>query len=641
MEWKRILSLFSIPVVIIIYGLWQGWRASSGEDIADELRIALAVLALFLTGIDILIVGCGVAICTSSARASRESQTLLVKKFNTCRRLLPFLMFGEILFCGLAVVCLILSEMIWASAHVVMNAGGIKFMLVMIVAIGAILWMLIKSLLSTRKCFALFKPQDSLVSGICLRESDSPELWQWIRQLSQKGQLTSPDNIVVGFLDCFYVTANAVQIEDGERLTGNTLYLPLTYMALLEESEIAAVVGHELGHFTGEDTQYSLHFMPLYSGMQNSIEQMANNAQGSWIDRLVLVPALKMASWFLMTFHETVSYWSRIREHAADEAGARAASPRAFSTALLKISALDGYIDRAFENIFYHQKENQDVIASLSGVLKKAQPLDILSGIDNEISHPMDSHPTTRSRIAALNVELSDELLKRTSTIVLPEENTFFNQHFGKLARSFGESFVQKSKPKVAASRKVLEEDAGLATESVDLWAKKSFSYNLLVVSLAMVVIGLGLCLFTDANFFCWLILMIGLGLLPLCMIYFKRMKSPYFTLTSEYIISRYLPNPLPLERIANCEVQLASNYMTIKLWLTGGNTDGIPTKRFMQVFRYQSSKSTVLINVPALYLYRDGDKVELEALAMWNLLGQYIESARARAALQQIERES
>lgn len=117
-------------------------------------------------------------------------------------------------------------------------------------------------------------------------------------------------------------------------------------------------------------------------------------------------------------------------------------------------------------------------------------------------------------------------------------------------------------------------------------------------------------------------------------------MKSPYFTLTSEHITSRYLPNPLPLQRIANCEVQSASNYMTIKLWLTDGNTYGIPTKRFMQVFRYQPGKNTVLIHLPAPYLYRDGDKVELEALAMWNLLGQYIESSRARAMLQQIERE-
>lgn len=639
MERKRTLHLFLMPALIILYGLWQCWRASSGDDISDGLRIALAVLALFMTGIGVLIVGCGAAICISSARASRVSQTLLVKKFNTCRRLLPFLMLGEILFCGLAVVFLILSEMIWASVHVVMNAGGIKFMLVMIVTIGAILWMLIKSLLSIRKCFALFKPQDSLISGMCLRESDSPELWQWVRQLSQKGQLTPPDNIVVGFLDCFYVTANAVQIEGGERLTGNTLYLPLTYMALLDESEIAAVVGHELGHFTGEDTQYSLRFLPLYAGMENSIEQMANNAQDSLIDRIVLVPALNMASWFLMTFHETVSYWSRIREHAADEAGARAASPSAFTTALLKISVLDTSIHRALENVFYHQKEDQNIIANISAVVKNALPLDILSGVDNEIPHPMDSHPTTRTRITALNVELNDQLLKQASTIVLPEENTFFNQHFGELARSLGQSFVQNSEHKVAANRKELEEDATLATGSVDLWAKKSFAYNLLVVSLALVVIGLGLCLFTGAsNLVGWLILAIGLGFLTLCKVYFKRMKLPYFTLTSEHITSHYLPKPLPLLHIANCEVQSASNYMTIKLWLTDGNTYGISTKRFLQVFRYQPSMNMVLLTLPAPYLYRDGDKVELEALSMWNLLGQHIQSAQARAMLQRID---
>ncbi|HGY3715256.1 hypothetical protein [Citrobacter sp. Res13-Sevr-PEB04-36] len=42
-----------------------------------------------------------------------------------------------------------------------------------------------------------------------------------------------PDNIVVGFFDGLFVTGNTVQTEDGKRLTGNTLYLLLTYMALL------------------------------------------------------------------------------------------------------------------------------------------------------------------------------------------------------------------------------------------------------------------------------------------------------------------------------------------------------------------------------------------------------------------------
>lgn len=51
-------------------------------------------------------------------------------------------------------------------------------------------------------------------------------------------------------------------------------------MALLDDAEAAAVIGHELGHFTGEDTQYSLRFVPLYAGMQNSLEQMASSSQG-------------------------------------------------------------------------------------------------------------------------------------------------------------------------------------------------------------------------------------------------------------------------------------------------------------------------------------------------------------------------
>lgn len=104
-------------------------------------------------------------------------------------------------------------------------------------------------------------------------------------------------------------------------------------MALLDEAETAAVIGHELGHFTGDDTQYSLRFLPLYAGIQNSLGHIANNAQGvSWLDSLVLRPSLDMGVWFLQTFHETVSHWSRIREHAADEREATVSSPAAFAS---------------------------------------------------------------------------------------------------------------------------------------------------------------------------------------------------------------------------------------------------------------------------------------------------------------------
>lgn len=142
--------------------------------------------------------------------------------------------------------------------------------------------------------------------------ANNPALWQWIRDVTRRAELTVPDNIVVGFFDGFFVTANTVQIEEGKRLTGNTLYLPLTYMALLDEAEAAAVIGHELGHFTGEDTQYSLRFVPLYAGMQNSLEQMANSSQGfSGLTASLLRPSLDMGLWFLQTFHEAVSDWAR------------------------------------------------------------------------------------------------------------------------------------------------------------------------------------------------------------------------------------------------------------------------------------------------------------------------------------------
>lgn len=199
MDRKRVINLFYPPLFLFIYGLWKCWRASDNADDIEIIQFGLAMLALLLSLVAMFILGSAVMVCKVSARTARRSQDVLIQKFTLCRRLLPFMMVGEILFCGLATVALVLSEIIWAMGHVEMNGGGMKLLFAMVIAVFAILWMIIKSFFSVRKCFALFKPEDSRVIGVNLPEVQAPELWQWVRSLTSQAQLTPPDNIVVGF----------------------------------------------------------------------------------------------------------------------------------------------------------------------------------------------------------------------------------------------------------------------------------------------------------------------------------------------------------------------------------------------------------------------------------------------------------
>ena len=77
-------------------------------------------------------------------------------------------------------------------------------------------------------------------------------------------------NIVVGIEPNFYATAADVVGCGDTTLKGETLYLSLSLMRLFNKSELKAVIGHELGHFSAKDTEYSSKFAPVYRGLGNA-----------------------------------------------------------------------------------------------------------------------------------------------------------------------------------------------------------------------------------------------------------------------------------------------------------------------------------------------------------------------------------
>ena len=640
MERKGILYLFTVPVSLFFYALWLCWRVGDApiSDNVEMFRWALAWSAILLTGGALLVVGTAICVCTTSARASHHSQTILINKFTLCRRLLPVLMVGEIVACGLATICLVLSEVIWTLSHIG-GAGGFKLVVILLLAVGVIFWMLIKSLASIKRCFAIFKQEDTDSYGINITEACNPMLWRWVRDLTERGRLTVPDNIVVGFFECFYVTANAVNTVDGERLTGNTLYLPLTYMALLDENEVAAVIGHELGHFTGEDTQYSLRFAPLYAGIENSLEHMANSSQGfSWLDRIVLRPSLDMGVWFLQSFHETVSYWSRVREHAADSMGAEVSSPMAMASALLRMSVLDEPVSRFLDDMIRKQIVSDCWLASLVTALQSVNPFELHNAIDSEIAHPMDSHPTTRARIALLAVELDDQLQTRAVRPVTASDGDFIRKLFSDvdaLCSSLTQKLLGHIVPQREAYRQALETEAVLATESVARWTRTKEPWYMIVLGFLMLLGGGYLVLFCTVSAWFWMLPFAGTASGILGVITLRRTRQPLLVFTSDSITSSWLPQPLPLKYVSNGELTIVSSSLTIKLFLNEEYQPNVTTKRFMQAIRFNPRQHAIIIVVSgSLLRQQEMKKVKLDAQALMTLIGQYIGSAHARAEL-------
>ena len=639
---KSIFRIFGFPLIIILYGFWEGVRALSVNKVTSGAVIRLYTSILGVGFGVLAIIGGIVALllCYLCARSSHRSQNTLIRLFTLCRRLLPFMMVGLIIFCGLAVVCILFSELAWLVTTVKLHGSSGRVIMFSLFVVGSILWMLFKCILSMRRCFALFKSEDSVIEGRNITVQQAPEFWQWINQLAEQGQVIKPDNIVVGFFDCFYVTANSIILTNGERLTGNTLYFPLTYASLMNQQEIAAVIGHELGHFTGEDTQYSLRFAPLYAGLQNSLDAMANNSRGvSYIDRVVLYPALEMGVWFLRIFHETVRYWSRIREFAADGTGARMASPQALASALLRISALDEVIQPHLQALVTGKIGDGDVLESL---FKKAQAhsaLDVHPYLEHIQMHPTDSHPTTRLRIEALNVSIDDSLLQQAARPVSTQDYqalmAWFTAESSDVIPQMSQTLTQDITHQREEMRVQLEEQAGLAqgTMTFGLRTKDTWAFLILAIVLNMPGMWILGTQTSGITFVGWFLEGLSVMFILLARRHYRETRHPIYTFTPQGIQCPSVDGIVEWTWIESFQVSEHLESVCIDFYCYSGVPMPTPRKRTTGIRTGQGGVFIMVIPKP-LFLIVDNKRVKISPIETIEHFQQYWQSANARAML-------
>jgi len=252
-----------------------------------------------------------------------------------------------------------------------------------------------------------------IVPGKVLNATDAPQLFGFVRSLADKLSAKAPENIVVGLEPNFYVTNSEIQVSGrDDLLKGETLYISTSLTRLLTRDEFASVLGHELGHFRGEDTVYSLRFAPVYAGLGNALGALATDGTAG-ASGLAKLPAIAMLSHMYEIFATNVATIGRDREHKADQAGAEAGSPLALSTALIKVSLYsDLWNDARRENI--ERIDQGNAAANLSLVFQDLARHDVehksmeeimKSTLEQSIPHPTDSHPPVAKRLEALGIE--------------------------------------------------------------------------------------------------------------------------------------------------------------------------------------------------------------------------------------------
>nr|WP_314466987.1 M48 family metalloprotease [uncultured Novosphingobium sp.] len=464
-RFELLAALIAAPVLLVAVGYWEASRAPeavayfegmaealpqkvaelralavsdkyASVDLGDEVRYAPGLaanmleemepaarrglflaklqpplaLAAILGGLLALAGGLGgLAFAEIAARRARASRGTLVASFAALQRALPIILGTMVAGLSLAIASSAAFEAIGLASSMHLSKGDIKLMVAaVILGAGALMiaWSAMRSLL---KIGALYNPEQGTVHGRLVTDRDAPALWRFVRDVAKRQQAIAPDAVIVGMEGGFFVTEQDLRLLPGDTaITGRTLYLPAPYLAFLSEGETTAIVGHELSHFTGEDTRYSQLFAPLYAGMQRTLAAIAEEAGNT----ILLRGPLLYAAHAMQRFDHSVQHWSRLREFEADRLGAGAEGRRHAASALVRTTIVAPPVGMVLSNVFQDpDRGDEDLVGTMIAQVEKRGWPDVGDHLADSTSHPTDSHPPTSERIRRLDIAVDEVLL--------------------------------------------------------------------------------------------------------------------------------------------------------------------------------------------------------------------------------------
>jgi Zn-dependent protease with chaperone function len=231
--------------------------------------------------------------------------------------------------------------------------------------------------------------------------AEAPELWRAVRGAAERMRTAPPDHIVVGLQLNFYVTELAVKHGTGT-VTGRTLFLSQPLMKQLAPDEVLAIVGHELGHFIGDDTRITREFYPLRQKAQATMLTLAQAGWSGWTSAQVL-------NFFGWCFGSVEQGMSRQRELLADRHAAQLTSPAAAARALVRLHVFLEAFKLAVAGDGPGARPADPFSVPLAPLVRdrlvpKAEFWTQL--FEQKAPHPLDSHPALIDRLAALGTPI-------------------------------------------------------------------------------------------------------------------------------------------------------------------------------------------------------------------------------------------
>lgn len=622
---------------------------------AHSINRILRALASWVIGLGSLAAFIGLAALAGTHWAghrAQQSRQKLLQVFSLGSRLLPYVLVSHVVAMAATVALVLLFEglALWHVGR--LGSGEMKLMGILGVVAAFCLysiWLLLKQL---RPMLAMFEPTPLEMFGQRVTPEQAPGLWRHVDELAAKLGALPPEHIVVSLTQGFYVTSSDALVMPAETpLRGRTLHLPLLYLGLLDREESGAVIGHELAHFAGDDTAYSLRFLPIYDGVHRSLCGLLETmAASDPIQGRLMRPSFMLGEFFMQRFDHAVNHWSRERELLADAAGARLVGNAAAASALLRVSVLQAPIDDALMTACENAAE-RDLPAAVLNALQGAELHLPAEALDIHQPHPTDSHPSNGERLQALQVPLEDAMHSATRAVAADAANGQIDACFSAphtLREQLTQDLIAVAAHEESAHTHLLETLAASAEGERELHEGGQWRGALMAVSgLPFVLAGLfaisrpwlapermkgtplsalgaGACLG-----------MIGLALLWLGIRRFKRAPQTALRLTPEHFVFNNLAQPLPIAHIDEITLQFVQGiWVTIQLTPEAPLPETRKTAFGVPGVRVNKKKRQVLLLMAQLCI--DGKKIEpYEGLSM---MLDYKNAALARSILQHRE---
>lgn len=259
------------------------------------------------------------------------------------------------------------------------------------------------------------KEAEMRVFGKVLSKDTYPAIWHFVESLAKTIGTEAPNTIIAGMDPTFFVTESKVLCLDGQ-IQGRTLYLSLPFCRSFTKREFAAIIGHEMGHFIGNDTRWSKRFYPIYRGATNTVLSLDNPDNKDGLAQFAFLPSLIFMNIFITAFMTSEKAISRQRELNADSVGMNLTSKEDMGTALVKA--------HIYQHVWIHTQQkmkehlaNGKQITNLSAYFSsicEAIPQDFMKYEieQTHTAHPTDTHPPLSVRLNSMGIK-RDEVYER------------------------------------------------------------------------------------------------------------------------------------------------------------------------------------------------------------------------------------